>query len=177
MKKKIIEAGGVALNTEFQEDIYYDHPCRSFSDTDESVRVRHRTRTEGPTIIESGHAPVELTYKGPKIDKTTKTRIEYTVNLDEKDMDSMNQILLNTGFSYVAKIVKHREFFNIEGVTASLDTVTDVGDYIEFELMADGKDEMKKARKRILKLASTLGLDEKDTVRESYLEIYQVGKS
>ena len=174
MKQAIIEAGGIALNSEIQEDIYYDHPCRSFSETDESVRVRYRTRTEGPPITESGHAPVELTYKGPKIDKATKTRIEYTVNLAEAEKDSMIQILLNAGFKHVAKVVKHREFFDIEGITASLDSVTDVGEYIEFELIAHGKDEMKKARERILKLASVLGLDEKDTVRESYLEIYQI---
>jgi adenylate cyclase class 2 len=177
MRQTIIEAGGVALNSEYQEDIYYDHPCRFFSDTDESIRVRYRTRTEGPTITESGHAPVELTYKGPKIDKMTKTRIEYTVNLDKTDLDSMNQILLNTGFKYVAKIVKNREFFNIRGITASLDTVADVGDYIEFELIAYGKDKMETARERILKIASTFGLDEKDTVRESYLEIYQICNS
>ena len=177
MKLAIIEAGGIALNSEFQEDIYYDHPCRSFSESDEAVRVRYRTRSDGPTISETGHAPVELTYKGPKIDKTTKTRIEYTVNLNESEKDSMIHILLSAGFKHVAKVVKYREFFDIQGITASLDTVTDVGEYIEFELIAHGKDEMKKARERILKLASKLGLDEKDTVRESYLEIYMIQNS
>jgi len=169
MKKTILQAGGVALNSEKQVDTYYDHPCRSFSETDESVRIRHRTPTKDP---ESGHAPVELTYKGPKIDKETKTRIEYTVNLSEKDMESMAQILLNSGFKNVARVVKHREFFDIKGITASLDIVTDVGNYIEFELIAEGKDEMKKAKERILKLVKTLGLNEKDMVRESYLYLY-----
>jgi adenylate cyclase class 2 len=89
----------------------------------------------------------------------------------------MIQILLNAGFKHVAKIVKHREFFDIDGITTSLDSVTDVGDYIEFELIAHGKDAMKKARERILKLASALGMDEKDAVRESYLELYQIRKS
>jgi len=172
MNKTIIQAGGVALSCESQVDIYYDHPCRSFSDTDESVRVRHRTRTEEPSITVLGQAPVELTYKGPKIDKTTQTRIEYTVYLDEKDSESMAQILLNTGFKRVTKIVKQRELFEIEGISISLDVVTDVGCYIEFELMAKGEDEMKNARNRILKLVRHLGLDEKDMVQVSYLELY-----
>ena len=172
MKKTILQAGGVALNSEFQVDSYYDHPCRSFSKTDESVRLRHRTRTEGPTTTESGQTPVELTYKGPKIDKKTKTRIEYTVYLEENGMESMSQILLNTGFKHVANISKHREFFDIDGITVTLDTVTDVGRYIEFELMADGKDGMNAARERILKLVENLGMDEKDMVRESYLYLY-----
>jgi len=169
MKKTILQAGGVQLKSEFQEDIYYDHPCRSFSETDESVRIRHITPAEKS---ESGPALVELTYKGPKIDKKTKTRIEYTVDLNEKDMESMIQILLNSGFKHVARITKHREYFDIQGITASMDDVTDVGRFIEFELIADGKDEMKKARNRVLELVKTLGLDENDIVRESYLYLY-----
>ena len=172
MKQTILQAGGVKLNSEFQVDSYFDHPCRSFSETDESVRLRHRSRTEGPTITESGHAPVELTYKGPKIDKKTKTRIEYTVHLEDEGMESMFQILKNTGFKHVANIIKHREFFDIDGITVSLDGVIDVGYYIEFELMADGKEVMIAARERILKSVKTLGLDENDMVRESYLELY-----
>jgi adenylate cyclase class 2 len=177
MRKAIADIGGTLLNSETHSDIYYDHPCRSFSITDESIRIRHRTRTEGPPLSESGQTPVEITYKGPKIDNTTKTRLEYTANIDENELNAMTQILLRTGFKHVATVVKHRTFFDIDGITANIDTVTDVGDYIEFELISDGKDEMKKARDRILKLANTLGLDEKNTIRESYLEIYQLRKS
>jgi adenylate cyclase class 2 len=172
MKKTIIQAGGVALGSESQVDIYYDHPCRSFSKTDESVRVRHRTRFEGTTITESEPVPIELTYKGPKVDKTTQTRIEYTVCLDEKEMESMAQILLNTSFKHVATVAKHRELFDIRGITATLDVVTDIGCFIEFELMADGKKEMTIARNRILELVKDLGLNEKDMMRVSYLELY-----
>jgi adenylate cyclase, class 2 len=175
MKKTILQIGGIEKNSEMQTDMYYDPPCRSFAETDESVRVRHRTRTEGMSLSETGHTPVELTYKGSKIDKTTKTRLEYTVDL--VDSESMVQILLNTGFKYIVTIVKHREFFDVDGITVSLDVVTDVGKYVELELMADGKEGMKVARNRILKLVDTLGLDEKDMVRESYLELYLENRS
>ena len=170
MKEAIQQLGGIETNSEMQVDDYYDHPCRSFSETDESIRVRHRTRTEGQSLSKTGHTPVELTYKGPKIDNTTKTRIEYTVDLP--DSESIAQILLNTGFKLVAKIVKHRAFFKIEGITASLDTVTDVGSYIEFELMAYGKDEMKKASGIRDDITEVAFMDETDMVRESYLELY-----
>jgi len=175
MKETILRVGGVTKNSEMQTDIYYDHPCRSFGETDESVRVRHITRTGGLSLSETGHAPIELTYKGPKVDKTTKTRLEYTVDL--VDSESMAQILLNTGFKQVFTIVKHREFYEIDGITVTLDVVTDVGKYIELELMANGKDGMKVAKDRILKLLDTLGLDEKDMVRESYLELYSESTS
>jgi adenylate cyclase class 2 len=172
MKQKIIQAGGVPLNTDLQIDSYYDHPCRSFADTDESIRIRRRALTKDSITKESGHAPVEFTYKGPKVDKKTKTRVEYTLDLQAKDHESITKILFSTGFRFAAIITKTREFFDVDGISASLDDVVDIGLFIELELIADGKDGMKLARERILKLARDLGLDEKDMVRDSYLEIY-----
>lgn len=176
MKEKIRREGGVALNSEYQMDTYYDHPCRTFFVTDESIRVRHRKRTKGQTATESGHTSVELTYKGPKIDTTTKTRLEHSVNLEEKELDSIKQILLNTGFKHVGEIIKHRDFYDIKGITVSIDTVTDVGSFIEFELIAESNEDMEVAKKRILDLVKQLGLDANDSIRTSYLELYLENK-
>ena len=170
IEETIIQAGGVRLNSETQSDIYFDHPCRSFSVTDESIRLRHRTPLGDSILSDSGYAPIELTYKGPKIDKKTKTRIEYTADLGS--IEPITAILENTGFKRVATITKRRVFFDIDGITASIDDVDDVGRYIELELIADGKDSMNTARERILSLLKTMGLDENDLVRESYLELY-----
>lgn len=166
----ILQAGGVRLNSETQSDIYFDHPCRSFSVTDESVRLRQRTPLGDSSLSDSGYAPIELTYKGPKIDKKTKTRIEYTADLGS--IEPITAILENTGFKRVATIIKQRTFFDIDGITASIDDVIGVGQYIELELIAKGEDSMNAARERILSLLKTMGLDEDDLVRESYLELY-----
>ncbi len=170
IEETILQAGGVRLNSETQSDIYFDHPCRSFSVTDESIRLRHRTPLGDSSLSDSGFAPIELTYKGPKIDKKTKTRIEYTADLGS--IEPITAILQHTGFKNVATITKHRVFFDIDGITASIDDVDDVGQYIELELIADGKDSMNAARERILSLLKTMGLDENDLVQESYLELY-----
>lgn len=170
IRKAIIDAGGTQLNVEFQVDDYYDHPCRSFSESDEALRVRHLSPSDGQVLSKTVSTLVELTYKGPKIDDKTKTRTEYTV--ETHDSEAISQILVNTGFKLVGKITKRRETFDIQGITASIDVVTNVGEYIEFELIADGENEMKTARDRILKLVRTLGLNENDLVRDSYLELY-----
>ncbi len=170
IEETIIQAGGVRLNSETQSDIYFDHPCRSFSVTDESIRLRHRTPLGDSILSDSGYAPIELTYKGPKIDKKTKTRIEYTADLGS--IEPITAILENTGFKRVATITKRRVFFDIDGITVSIDDVDDVGQYIELELIADGKDSMNSAREQILSLLKTMGLDENLMVRESYLELY-----
>lgn len=166
----ILQAGGVRLNSEIQSDIYFDHPCRSFSVTDESIRLRHRTPLGDSTLSDSGYSPIELTYKGPKIDKKTKTRIEYTADLGS--IEPITAILTHTGFKRVATITKRRVFFDIDGITVSIDDVTDVGQFIELELIADGKERMNTARDRILSLLKTMGLDENLLVQDSYLELY-----
>ncbi len=172
MKEKILEAGGVSLYSEQEIDDYYDHPCRSFHETDEAVRVRHRKHTGGIINTESEIVPVELTYKGPKIDETTKTRIEHSVHLKLDDLESISQILLSTGFKFVGTLIKSREFYNLEGIAISIDTLVDLGSFVEFELIADGLECMDESRKRILQLVEKLGLDMKDTIRASYLELH-----
>lgn len=176
MEEKILEAGGVALYSENEIDDYYDHPCRSFHETDEAVRVRHRKHTGGTINSESEFVPVELTYKGPKIDEITKTRIEHSVHLTEDDIESISQILLSTGFKLVGTLIKSREFYNLDGISISIDTLVDIGTFIEFELIANGLDSMDESRKRILQLVEKLGLDMKDTIRASYLELHLANK-
>jgi adenylate cyclase class 2 len=166
----IVKVGGRRLNSEIQSDMYYDHPCRSFSQTDESIRIRAREPVDDHPLLLSGYALIELTYKGPKVDKTTKTRLEYTSGIN--DFNAITSILHHTGFKLVATIKKHRVFFDIDGITVSIDSVEGVGSFIEIELIANGEKEMQSARDRILSLVKHLDLDPKRMVRESYLELY-----
>jgi adenylate cyclase class 2 len=166
----ILKAGGTQLNSEIQSDMYFDHPCRSFSQTDEAIRIRVREPVDNHPLIPSEHSSIELTYKGPKIDKTTKTRVEYTSGIS--DLKATTSILHHTGFKHVATIKKRRIFFELDGITVSIDNVESVGTFIELELIANSKKEMQHARDRILSLVRGLNLDPTRMVRESYLELY-----
>ena len=132
--------------------------------------LRQRTLLGDSTLSDSDYAPIELTYKGPKVDKKTKTRVEYTTDLNE--IESITAILKHTGFKQVVTITKRRVFYDIDGVTASIDDVNDVGQFIELELIAHGKDGMNTAREQILSLLNNMGLDENQMIRKSYLELY-----
>src|SRR4029079_17138635 len=66
-----LAALGVAIGPPaVQVDQYFAHPCRDFASTDEALRIR---TTGGASFV---------TYKGPKVDKTTKTRREIELPLD-----------------------------------------------------------------------------------------------
>jgi adenylate cyclase class 2 len=167
MEKRILSIGAKKINREVQVDSYYDHPCRTFHDTDEALRVRSR-RPLGQEV-DSPSGLVELTYKGPKIDSTTKTRIESSVNLD--DTVEIVSILENLSFKLVATVIKKRQFFSLPSITISIDDVEDVGLFMELESVVKTKD-VDHARKNIFAVIEKLGLDSSQSIRESYLELY-----
>ncbi len=67
--EQVTRLGGTFSEPVVQIDRYFAHPSRDFAATDEALRIR----TSGECSW--------LTYKGPKIDSTTKTRREIDISL------------------------------------------------------------------------------------------------
>lgn len=169
MKQKLLDSGASQLNSEVQVDTYFDHPCRTFQETDEAVRVRTRKPLDDAEL-DLSHAPNELTYKGPKIDQKTKTRLEYSVDIN--DFNAITAILENLGFKSVATVTKKRTFYNLREITISIDDVEHVGLFLELESIVHEKSEVESAKRTIFELLDELGIDPNQSVRESYLELY-----
>jgi adenylate cyclase class 2 len=145
-----------------QSDQYFAHPCRDFAKTDEALRIR----TVGDDSF--------VTYKGPKLDITTKTRCEIELPLDSEDQDGSQfaELLAALGFTPVAVVRKRRRSFRISAdekeVEGALDDVDEVGAFVELELLADDGT-LDDAKQIISKLASELNLGPSE--RRSYLEM------
>jgi adenylate cyclase, class 2 len=145
-----------------QSDRYFAHPCRDFSQTDEALRIR----TAGDKSF--------VTFKGPKIDKTTKTRHEIELPLDAGDPDGakFGELLHELGFRPVGVVRKRRRLFHLtengHQVEGALDEVDGVGKYVELELQSDEAG-LDAAKRVIAKLAAELELGPVE--RRSYLEI------
>ncbi len=143
-------------------DRYYGHPARNFAQTDEALRIRQK----------GGHC--FLTYKGPKIDPTTKTRREIDLPLPAgpDSFAAWDELLQALGFRPVAEVRKQRRkaFLTWQGyrVEISLDEVVELGSFVELELVSDpaGVDS---ARSALLALADRLELHQSE--RRSYLEL------
>jgi len=145
-----------------QLDRYLAHPCRDFAQTDEALRIRQ----VGPRSY--------ITYKGPKIDPTTKTRREIELPLSDLPdaVAHWTALLEALGFRRVAEVHKFRRsaHLNWQGadVEIALDRVDRVGTFVEFELTVDA-DGLERAKSQILSLAAELGLAGAE--RRSYLEL------
>ena len=164
--------GAQQLNSETQSDAYYDHPCRAFHETDEALRLRRRLPySEDLTEdVDESRPLYELTYKGPKVDPLSKTRIELSVGLVEAT--AVESLLVHLGFGYVGEVLKKRVFYSLGEFTLSLDEVEGVGDFLEIEQVVDSKDRIESLRKDMFKVLEDLGLDPETSTRSSYLEMF-----
>lgn len=157
IKEKINEIGAKQKKIVTMEDYYFKHPQRDFAKTDEALRIRKTNEKK------------YLTYKGPKIDEITKTREEIEIEIVEND--KLKTIFKKLGFIEVPKIYKKREIYEINDITICFDDVQFLGKFIELEIEAkDEKDKIKKIDE-LLKFAKNIGLNQKDFIRKSYLEL------
>ncbi|WP_048058128.1 class IV adenylate cyclase [Pyrococcus yayanosii] len=148
------------MRREVHEDIYYQHPCKDFSKTDEALRIRIKRF--------NGHFEAFLTYKGPKIELTSKTRLEIEVQID--DVDKYSQLLEALGFREVLTVVKTREKYYVEkGITITLDEVEGLGKFVEIETLVKSQEEIGDAVKKLRKILEELGVTKLE--RRSYLEL------
>ena len=170
----LLRIGAQRLNSETQVDVYFDHPARAFQETDEALRLRSRhPDVEGDELDSTVPPPYEMTYKGPKLESQSKSRIELSVHIS--NIDSARLILESLGFKHVATISKRRVFYTIDSITVSVDDVEDVGLFLELERIVTSRGDMSPALDMIFNLIERLGLDSNNSIRTSYLELFLQG--
>jgi adenylate cyclase, class 2 len=148
--------------TRIEEDQYFKPPDRDFARTDEALRIR---RIGAANFV---------TYKGPKKDSQTKTRLEIEVPLGDGDETAADFALLLTHLRYqsVAVVRKTRTIYSLKAedfpVELCIDDVEAVGRFAELEILAP-EEQFGAARDALLALAARLGL--KNSERRSYLQM------
>lgn len=148
VRRKLAELGAELVGVEEQEDVYFEHPCRSLLAGDEALRLR----------VAGGKA--ELTYKGPRKPGCVKSRLEISVSVS--DAAAARALLELMGFREAVIVRKKRELYRLGNVEVALDTVEELGTFVELE--SKGAPE-----ERVLELLQLLGAGE--IVKETYAEL------
>ncbi|NCN65330.1 MAG: class IV adenylate cyclase [Candidatus Altiarchaeum hamiconexum] len=148
-KKRLKETNAKFLKTEIQEDLYFNHPCRDFAETDEALRIR---KINDKTF---------LTYKGKRLDAETKTREEIEINCGEE----ISEILTLLGFKTVANVQKDRKEYEFEKLHICVDKVEQLGNFVEIE----GKNLTDKDK--IFEILKFFGIEKGETLTLSYMEL------
>lgn len=156
IERRVISLGGEFIEEILEEDTYFNHPSRDFSETDEALRIRRNSKGE-----------YSITYKGPKIDGETKSRLELSCDLKN---DCIIEILEKLGFERVLTVRKRRRLFKLGEFSLALDRVEGLGSYLEVETIVDEGD-FERAKRKLMELVEKLGLDPRKSIRKSYLEL------
>ncbi len=157
-RERLSELGVDPRGTVRQVDTYYDHPTRSFAETDEALRIRRET------VADSDGEQTRVTYKGPLLEAESKTRAELETGLE--DGDTFADILEALGFDPAATVEKTRERFEHGEYTVTLDTISGLGEFLEVETEAEV---IEPARRGAADLLERLGFDPEEQIRRSYL--------
>ncbi len=162
VEKRLQELGARFEGEVYEEDTYYQHPCRNFAETDEALRLR--------VAVGDGWRRVELTYKGPKrVHRGVKEREELTAQVS--DGAFMARILERLGFKPVATVRKRRRYYSIPSLASvTLDSVEGLGCFVEIEYRGPAREAGQAAREVDL-LAERLGVGGFGRTVKSYLEL------
>lgn len=156
LRERLEGLGAEFLGTVEQADTYYDAPHENFAETDESLRVRRE--------VADGEASAVMTYKGPKLDEASKTREEVETAVGKGD--DAATIFESVGFEPAGTVQKERDRYRLGEYTVALDTVEQVGSFVEVETEAEKIDE---AREGAVEIMRDMGLDPDEQIRTSYL--------
>jgi adenylate cyclase class 2 len=162
LEARLAELGAAPSAPKTELDVYFAHPAKNFAETDEALRIR---RKDDQNFI---------TYKGPKLHASTKTRHEIDLPLPpgESTAQSWTDLLQALGFTIAGQVQKSRRKAHVDWqsrrVEVSLDEIAELGCFVELELVVDST-EMEPAQANILSLAAELALQ--NTERRSYLEL------
>ena len=168
LESRLAGLGATVSAAQIEVYVYFAHPARDFARSDEALRIRRKAQANF------------LTYKGPKIDPTTKTRREIDLPLPpgEPAAQTWTGLLNALGFTAVGKVRKSRRKSHVawqgRRVEISLDEVERLGFFAELELVVPSA-EVDAARQCIVALAEVLELEGSE--RRSYLELLMSGPS
>lgn len=146
-------------------DYYFDNPQNDIRNGDQALRIRSCEDFSTGKII------AFMTYKGPKMDEISMTRSE--VELEIADANKGIQLITSLGYTKQYPVIKHRQYFHKEQMTACLDQVEYLGDFLEVEMIVENEHEKEQALDEILEFLQKLGFSKEQLLRKSYLSMLQ----
>lgn len=166
VENKIKEIG-FAFSEEIQEiDKYFDNSTGSIKANDSALRIRKTIN------VHTNVCDTVITFKGPKLDGYSVTRPEYETTVS--DAETAEKILNSLGYFCVAPYVnKLRKTYTNENITACLDFVEDLGDYLELEILVSDDNLREESQLKIENTLNKLGYTISDTITTSYLSALQ----
>lgn len=152
-----------------ETDHYFDSDHHNLKKNDMALRIRSCEN------LTSGLTENFMTYKGPKMDAVSMMRKELEMQIEDAEIGK--EILKSLGYVPVRPVIKLRQQFYLDQMTACLDLVSHLGEFLELEIVVSKEDEKDAALNRIISLLRELGYEPEEIIRTSYLSMLQNNKN
>lgn len=163
IKKRLLAMGFQSCEKVIEEDMYYNSEYHDVKKYDEALRIR-KTRD-----LLTGKTKAQINFKGKKIDQISMSRREYETGIEAPD--HMEKILEAIGFTRVSGVKKIRSYLRKGEMTACLDQVEKLGDFLELEVLAEKEDRRETCLSQMKEVLQEAGLSIENSVRTSYLSM------
>lgn len=160
---KLVELGYQKGTTVYEYDNYYNSKYYDLKEADKALRIRKHLN------VETGAVKYVLNYKGPKCDDYTMTREEYQFEVPSLELGE--SIINGLGYHVAGNVEKTRIHYVKDGIKICLDEVTNLGKYMELEVMAGDESGYDEAISIINDILLSLGYSMSDSIRKSYLSM------
>jgi len=174
--KKFEENNGIYKISLLHEDTYFNMPkgLRDFKKTDEALRLRKSIEFNKHIKNIDQVINYFITYKGKKIDSSTKTREEIDIKID--DIEKMKTLLKELGFQEIFTVKKERELYEFEFKNYHIKALFDYlpileQHFIEVEYLTDSKHKIGEFQQVLFDFLEIFGINKEDSIRKSYLEL------
>ena len=166
VKIQLLALGFQEIGFEKERDTYFDNALGMIRAADGALRVRETE--DGRT----GSIRSQINYKGKRMDARTMTRQELETGVENGEI--CRNILRALGYFPVEpEVVKERVLLRQDTVTACLDRVRGLGEFLELETLTEREEDRADALERIERILKELGYQLSDTLRISYLSMLQ----
>jgi adenylate cyclase class 2 len=116
---------------------------------------------------ESGAVSQLIAYERPHLARSKESRYRL---VDVPDPDELREAL-TAALGVTVVVSKERRLFTFEGVRIHLDRVDGLGDFIEFEGVAEDGDDPGRFAALLDELRASFGIGDRDLVPESYSDL------
>lgn len=163
LEQSLIKLGFVKEGAISEWDVYYNGNDRDYRKTDEALRIRTYQYLETDTKRNL------LTYKGAKLGSTSQTRQELEISFENPE--KMREILTALGYSPILEVKKSRTIYHFGDISACIDCVDSLGDYLELEKLVTDKSDYPEAVNELYGWLSKFGISKDSLTQYSYLEL------
>ena len=174
--KRFEEHSGVYKVSLLHEDTYFNLPkgLRDFKKTDEALRLRKAIEFNKVNREIAENIAYFFTYKGKKVDTTTKSREEIEIKIE--DLDKTKDLLNVLGFQEIFTVKKERELYDFKFKNYHIKALVDYlpilkQHFIEVEIISDSVENLNTYRETLFDFLNLFGIKKEESIRKSYLEL------